>query len=113
MSTVEAIMEAVLPAANAPNEVLERKIFKALAMFPILLPSQLQIALGTNCQPRVWRPMLRDMIERGIVVKTEVQVNEKFPDGTERISFHGVLCLKTRFDEGWAKPIVINHPVLT
>lgn len=73
---------------------IERKIFTALSIFPVLMPSQLQIALGTSLSPKYWRPILRDMVDRKVVVQKEVQVNENvYPEDNKRTSFHSVLCL--------------------
>lgn len=56
------------------KDALRDKIAHILSIYPILSPSMLQIGLGPNVPPRVWKPILRGMIDQGVVLKEEAIV---------------------------------------
>lgn len=97
-----------------PKEI-RRKIHAALALCPVLTPSQLQIGVGTNIPPRIWRPVLNDMIAKGTICRREVELQEldygEEGAALQRSTFHSVLCLSDRgevFTVQLDRPIVIG-----
>lgn len=100
-----------------PKEI-RRKIINALALCPVLTPSQLQIGVGTNIPPKLWRPVLNDMIAEGTICRREVELREhdyfdgKLTPFASRSTFHSVLCLTskgTQFEVRLGEPIPVSH----
>ena len=52
------------------DPTMQERILHCLSIYPILSPSMLQVGIGTNCSPQQWKPILRDLIEKGIVIET-------------------------------------------
>lgn len=99
---------------NMSDRALRQKIYTALATFPIITPSQLQIVLGTNVRAVIWRPVLSDMIAQGIVAETQIQVNEHTPSPEDpdeamlvKTTFHRVLYLAGREVRDMKKPLEV------
>lgn len=54
------------------NKDMEEKIKHVLEIFPIISPTMLQIGIGPQVPPKVWRPVLNRLIDEGIVVQDTV-----------------------------------------
>ncbi len=50
---------------------IEERIIHCLGIYPIISPSMLQMGIGSRFKPEDWKPVLRDMIDRGIVIEDE------------------------------------------
>jgi hypothetical protein len=57
-----------LPVGAPDTEKLEDKIIFILTAYPRLMPSMLHVGIGPHVSPRVWRPVLDQMIAKGIVI---------------------------------------------
>lgn len=62
--------EVEMTEEEADVAAIEAKIVHLLGIYPIISPTMLQGGLGPAVKPSLWRPILEDLIERGIVVKT-------------------------------------------
>lgn len=51
------------------EEEIGTKILHLLGIYPIISPTMLQGALGPGLKPVLWRPVLRDLIETGLVIQ--------------------------------------------
>ncbi len=69
MGIATDIKELLVPTEE---EEIETKIIHLLGIYPIISPTMLQGGLGPQLKPALWRPVLTDLIERGIVV-TDVE----------------------------------------
>ena len=100
-------------------KIVRRKIHNALALHPILTPSMLQIAVGTNVPPRIWRPVLIDMIAEGVVCRRDMEVQEvdyANEEAVQRSTFHSVLCLAAKgliFEVFMDRPVVVAQNLPT
>jgi hypothetical protein len=68
------LAEQIDNARLAPREDATRireRIEFILTHYPILSASMLQISIGPNMSPRLWRPVLQEMINEGVVVRKE------------------------------------------
>lgn len=54
-----------LPRTN--RELIQKKIVHLLSIFPKVSPSMMQIGLGSSIPTQMWKPILRDLINEGIV----------------------------------------------
>lgn len=61
-----------------PDEV-EAKILHLLTLYPIISPTMLQGGLGPSVRPKLWRPVLTQLIEAGRV--EEEQINAQTHSG--------------------------------
>jgi len=61
--------EAVHIMTDEGCKEIEVKIIHQLKIFPIISPTMLQGALGPSLKPALWRPILTDLIERGVVIE--------------------------------------------
>lgn len=83
-----------MATTDVSNEVvgnIEDKILRVLGIFPRLSPSMLQIGLGTALPPKLWKPILEDLIAREQVLRTE----EMHDTETGRRQVYVVLQLRT------------------
>src|SRR3990172_6202219 len=70
----DKLMEAERGIANKMIQSVRDRIIHVLTIYPILSPSMLQVGLGTSTQPGLWRPVLERMIDEGVVIVEEVQL---------------------------------------
>lgn len=49
------------------HEEMRNKIIGCLSIYPRISPSMLQIGIGSSIPPKIWRPVLGQLIEEGIV----------------------------------------------
>ncbi len=47
------------------------RILHILDIYPIISPTMLQGGLGPQLKPKVWRPVLLELIERDIVIESK------------------------------------------
>lgn len=52
------------------DDKLEARIIHLLGIYPGIQPTMLQAVLGPQTRADVWRPVLEDMITRGIIVQS-------------------------------------------
>lgn len=71
----------VLESAN--DKLIRAKIVHILGIYTKLSPSMLQVGVGTNLQPRVWKPILTRMFEDG-TLKLESMSSES-PGGRSQV----------------------------
>jgi hypothetical protein len=50
---------------------LRSKIIHVLSVYPQLSPSMLQVGLGTSLPPNIWKPHLDELIEEGVILRTQ------------------------------------------
>lgn len=68
---------------EGPDEdFIARQIKCYLEVYPVLSPTMLQSALGPQISPKVWKPVLEDMITNEIVERGLVGV--QMPSGRHR-----------------------------
>ena len=48
---------------------IEVKIIHLLGIYPVISPTMLQGGLGPSVKPALWRPILMDLIDRGVVIE--------------------------------------------
>jgi len=51
------------------TEIVRELIVHLLRIYPILSPTMLQSGLGPYVKPAVWRPVLQDLVDKGIVIE--------------------------------------------
>ncbi len=61
--------ETTGPVEDHPT--MEDKILHCLSIYPIISPSMLQIGIGTHHAPTEWRPILRDLVQKGKILELE------------------------------------------
>lgn len=54
---------------------IRNKILNCLGIYNRISPSMLQIGIGTSLPPKIWHPVLDDLIQSGLVVREEVKSN--------------------------------------
>lgn len=64
---------------NILEREIEVKILHILEIYPVISPTMLQGGLGPGVKSADWRPVLNSLLDRGIVVKSEV--NKQTPVG--------------------------------
>jgi hypothetical protein len=79
---------AQLAAEEYVKDVRE-KIIHFLTVYPKISPGMLQAAIGPNVAPNVWRPILAELVEQGIV--DQVQQHAQLPSG--RNTVHTIISL--------------------
>lgn len=68
---------------DAPNTLesaqgIAEKIIHLLGIYPIISPSMLQVGLGPQIPPRIWRPVLEMLIVEGKVSRSEIVMPTPF-----------------------------------
>lgn len=53
------------------NGEIREKIIHLLKIYPIISPTMLQGGLGPYVKPKVWRPILEQLVQEGIVEQTQ------------------------------------------
>lgn len=61
---------------------IQAKIMHVLSIYPKLSPSMLQVGVGPGLTPDIWKPMLANLIERGLV--QEETVSKATPTGRKQ-----------------------------
>lgn len=62
--------DVVVVDSDSPSTLEERIVF-ILTVFPRLTPSMLQVGLGPHTPPRLWRPVVEDLIQKKVVKRDE------------------------------------------
>lgn len=75
--------------ANTPLGSIEDKIVELLTIYPKLNPTMLQAGLGPSLSPKLWRPVLDDLISRATVIAYTLNP----PAGSPRTQAYKVLEL--------------------
>lgn len=63
-----------MPSSEHSNtsDMIEARILKVLEIYPKISPSMLQIGIGSSLPTAIWKPILEDLVRRGIVVRDEI-----------------------------------------
>ena len=69
--------------AAITSDLIHDKIVHVLTIWPQLSPSMLQVGIGTAVSPRIWHPVLENMISTGKIVKNEVRARS--PTGRDQV----------------------------
>jgi hypothetical protein len=64
------------------NNLIRDKILHTLAIWPKLSPSMIQVGIGTAISPRLWHPILENMIREKLVQRYTVR--SKSPTGRDQ-----------------------------
>lgn len=68
-------VEAENEQGNEPdverNDLVKEKIVHILRIYPVISPTMLQSGLGAYIQPAIWRPALEELINEGVVVRSQ------------------------------------------
>jgi hypothetical protein len=51
---------------------IRAKIIHTLSIWPKLSPSMLQVGIGTALSPKLWHPILNQLIEEGTIIREEL-----------------------------------------
>lgn len=65
------------------EKTIRERIVHILTVYPKISVSMLQIGVGTSLAPRLWKPVLEQLITEGIVVRE--QLNYTSPTGREQL----------------------------
>lgn len=57
---------------NSEEERIAAKIVMYLEVYPMISPTMLQVALGPQVKPAIWRPVLDNMVDNEIVIRDTV-----------------------------------------
>lgn len=57
---------------NESPAAVRAKILHLLELYPIISPTMLQAGLGPATKPKVWRPVLAELVTLGLVVEDEI-----------------------------------------
>lgn len=55
--------------------LIKDKILHALRIWPMISPSMLQVGIGTAIMPKLWHPILEQLISEGKVERYEVRAH--------------------------------------
>lgn len=55
------------------RDLMRDKIVHTLTIWPILSPSMLQVGIGTSISPKIWHPVLEQLIKDGIITREELR----------------------------------------
>ena len=56
------------------NEYIHDRIIQVLLAYPIISPGMLQVGIGNSISPKIWRPILQQMIDDEVINRREVVV---------------------------------------
>lgn len=73
------------------SQILREKILFGLKVYPYLMPTMMQVFLGTSTPTKVWKPILEGLITEGLVGRQEVVLTSPY----ERIQTYTILHLTT------------------
>lgn len=65
------------------HDVIREKIIHVLTIWPILSPSMLQVGIGTALTPKLWHPVLNNLIIEGVVKREEYRA--KTPTNRDQV----------------------------
>jgi hypothetical protein len=66
---VEEELSAVPIPGLSKEEQLRIRILDTLEIYPRLSPSMLQAGIGPHNSPRIWRPIMEQLINSGIIIR--------------------------------------------
>lgn len=72
------------------EHTIQDKIKHTLTIYPRVSPSMLQVGIGTALPPSIWKPILKHMIDSGMVVSESVRAETP----SKRQQVYTVLSLK-------------------
>lgn len=58
---------------NAMRALIRAKIIHTLTIYPKLMPSMLQVGIGTSVSPKLWHPILEKLVADGTIIKEELR----------------------------------------
>lgn len=64
--------EETLMELNTARRILREKILHTLKIYTRLSPSMLQVGIGTAISPKLWHPVLEQLINQGEVEREEI-----------------------------------------
>jgi len=73
---------------QTPEEI-RAKIIHILGIYPLISPTMLQSGLGPYTKPALWRPVLAQLIEEGVIKETQ----ESLQTPSERYNTYSKLSL--------------------
>jgi hypothetical protein len=76
-------MRETHPVDNQTVSKVREKIIFSLTIYPVLSPSMVQIAVTPVVPPSVWRPILEQLIEEGIVERRNQLLDT--PAGNQKV----------------------------
>lgn len=76
---------------EATTDVVSMKILHVLGIYPQISPSMLQVGIGTALPPKIWRPVLEQLIKDG-KVKEETYATVS-PSGRDQ-TYHVISLVK-------------------
>lgn len=79
------------------RKITRQKITHLLRVYPAISATAIQTGIGTSQSPKLWRPLLQEMINEGIVKETKVNVVSPH----ERHQVHAVYHLASFDYEGY------------
>lgn len=53
------------------HKEIETRILHLLKIYPLISPTMLQSGLGPSTKPENWRPVLVDLVQRGVVIEEQ------------------------------------------
>jgi hypothetical protein len=68
----EHVDQPIVPR-ETPDRIRERILF-LLGHYPVVSHSMLQISLGPNLSPKLWKPVVDELIKEGVLCKEEEAV---------------------------------------
>jgi hypothetical protein len=58
---------------NITDELIRKKITHLLSIYPKVSPSMLQVGIGPSIAPAMWKPILAQLKDLGLVIETQLQ----------------------------------------
>lgn len=83
--TTTVVNDAGVDAALDYIADIRERILFTLSIYPKVSPTMLQVALGTSTRPAVWHPVLNQLIEDGLVDRTQVRPPTPAPSGRDQV----------------------------
>ncbi len=57
---------------NVTDEIIRKKMTHLLSIYPKISPSMMQVGIGPSIAPAMWKPILGQLKELGIIVETQI-----------------------------------------
>lgn len=77
------------------KKLITSKVVYTLGIYPRLSPSMLQVGLGTSLPPALWRPVIDELVDQGILIREHVSAET--PSG--RLQTHVTLSLNPKHSQ--------------
>lgn len=85
VSTMTEAETAMHDAAASFVADLRARMLFYLTIYPKMSPTMMQVALGPSTRAHVWKPILDQLIEEGLVWKHQVRPKTPPPSGRDQI----------------------------